>query len=256
MNIFRFKKSLGQHFLKDQTILEDICSLKNIRGKSIIEIGPGHGYLTECILKKDPYELLAIEKDKTLEPYLKKIKNNYPKKFKILYKDALGLNLSKLLKKKIILIANLPYNIATTLIINWLSYIIFFETIIVMVQKEVAERLIAKVSSKAYGRLSVLVQLHANVKKIMEIEPEKFYPKPKVFSSVLLLSPKKKFDFNYEKLDSILKLSFSHRRKTIKNNLKKEIKNAEEKIVENNINPNIRPQDISPNDYIKLSQIF
>ena len=175
---FKIKKELGQHFLNDKKTLERISDIYDIKGKTVIEIGPGKGSLTRHILKKNPLKLTLIEKDISLKTYLLKIKEDFPNIVEIIFADALNLKLNQISSNKISLIANLPYNIATTLIINWLRYIQSFESIIVMVQKEVAERLSAKVSSKFYSRLSVLVQVHAHVKKILEIDPAKFYPKP------------------------------------------------------------------------------
>ena len=218
---FRIKKELGQHFLNDKETLERISVICNLKKKLVIEIGPGKGSLSRYILKRNPLKLILIEKDTSLRPYLSKIKQDFPNLIEIIFADALNLKLNKIFPNKISLVANLPYNIATTLIINWLRYIQSFESIVVMVQKEVAERLTAKVSSKFYSRLSVLVQVHANVKKILDIDPTKFNPQPKVNSTVIKLVPKKIINFNYEKLDQILKICFSQRRKMLKNNLKK-----------------------------------
>ena len=256
MKIFKHKKNLGQHFLINKQILKKICMIHEIKNKTVLEIGPGKGYLTEYILKKDPAKLFIIEKDTSLAPYLEKIKDKYPKKLEILLDDIMKVDLKCLTKKKILLIANLPYNLASTLVVEWLKYINIFESLVIMVQKEVAERLLAQVSTKLYGRLSVLVQVHANVEKKFDVNPENFFPKPKVISSVIELKPKKR-NFKYDKLDFLLKTSFSHRRKKIRNNLKKispiyPIKNLKEC----QIDSNLRPQDISPNEYIKLSKLL
>ena len=122
-----------------------------------------------------------------------------------------------------------------------------------MVQREVAERLSARVSTKSYGRISVLMQLHSDIKKCFDVSPEKFIPQPNVFSSVIEIIPNKKKEFNFYNLDKVLKISFSKRRKTIKNNLK-EIENFSEKEIQDfGIHPKSRPQDISPENYVKLS---
>ena len=252
---FRIKKELGQHFLNDKETLERISVVCNLKKKSVIEIGPGKGSLTRYILKKNPLKLILIEKDTSLKPYLSKIKEDFPDLIEIIFADALDLELNKIFPNKISLVANLPYNIATTLIINWLRYIQSFESIVVMVQKEVAERLTAKVSSKFYSRLSILVQVHANVKKILDIDPTKFNPQPKVDSTVIQLIPKKTINFNYEKLDQILKVCFSQRRKMLKNNLKNINLPIGKFCEENKINLNLRPQDIEPENYLKMSEL-
>ena len=231
MNIeFKHKKSLGQNFLINKTILKKISSLKDFKNQEVVEVGPGKGYLTEFLIKKKPSKLILIEKDRQLETVLTNLIKNKSIKIKLIIEDALKISINKLSKNKIVLIGNLPYNIATTLILNWLRYIHSFESIVVMVQKEVASRLSAKEKTKHYGRTSVLVQVVADVKIKFDVAPENFFPKPKVHSSVIEIIPKEKIKFNYKKLDKLLKLSFMHKRKTLKNNLSKLSSNIEEKI--------------------------
>ena len=256
MKNFRFKKSLGQHFLRDKETLIKIINLSQLNNKTIVEIGPGDGALTKMILSQNPKKLFIIEKDISLKKHLNEIKKKNPERLKILFGDALEIDFETIDEDKLILIANLPYNIASTLLIKLIKQFRYFKTIIVMVQKEVAERLSAEVSSKSYGRISVLMQLHSTIKKCFDVSPEKFTPKPNVFSSVIKIIPKKLYTFDYEKLDEILKISFSKRRKTIKNNLK-ELKNFSAKVFqEHGIDPGLRPQDLKPEDYVKLSMIL
>ena len=147
---FKLKKKFGQHFLKNEKIIDDIVNLKGLENKNIIEIGPGLGVLTKAILKKKPRFLVSIEKDYKLEPYLLPLVKRYHSNFILRFDDALKTNIEEIYKKdSLILIANLPYNIATTLLISWLQYIKIFDSLIVMVQKEVAERLTAQISSKS-----------------------------------------------------------------------------------------------------------
>ena len=255
MNIeFKHKKKLGQNFLINKKILQKISSLKDFKNQEIVEIGPGKGYLTEFIIKKKPSKLILIEKDKTLNAILSNLIKNKDTAIKLIIGDALKIAMNKLSKKKIILIGNLPYNIATTLILNWLKYINSFKSIIVMVQKEVALRLSAEEKTKYYGRISVLIQVVADVRIKFDVAPENFFPKPKVYSSIIEIIPKKKIKFDYHKLDKFLKISFRHRRKTLKNNLSKINSNIEEKIFKCGIDPALRPEEISPNQFIKLSE--
>ena len=251
---FKHKKSLGQNFLINKTILKKISSLKDFKNQEVVEVGPGKGYLTEFLIKKKPSKLILIEKDRQLETVLTNLIKNKSIKIKLIIEDALKISINKLSKNKIVLIGNLPYNVATTLILNWLRYIHSFESIVVMVQKEVASRLSAKEKTKHYGRTSVLVQVVADVKIKFDVAPENFFPKPKVHSSVIEIIPKEKIKFNYKKLDKLLKLSFMHKRKTLKNNLSKISSNIEEKIFKCGINPALRPEEISPNQFIKLSE--
>ena len=251
---FKHKKSLGQNFLINKTILKKISSLKDFKNQEVVEVGPGKGYLTEFLIKKKPSKLILIEKDRQLETVLTNLIKNKSIKIKLIIEDALKISINKLSKNKIVLIGNLPYNVATTLILNWLRYIHSFESIVVMVQKEVASRLSAKEKTKHYGRTSVLVQVVADVKIKFDVAPENFFPKPKVHSSVIEIIPKEKIKFDYKKLDKLLKLSFMHKRKTLKNNLSKISSNIEEKIFKCGVNPALRPEEISPNQFIKLSE--
>tara|TARA_B100000035_G_scaffold183698_1_gene156813 strand:- start:2584 stop:3360 length:777 start_codon:yes stop_codon:yes gene_type:complete len=251
---FKHKKSLGQNFLINKEISRKISFLKDFKNQEIVEVGPGKGYLTKFIIKRRPSKLILIEKDKTLNTILSNLIKNKGIEIKLIIGDALKISINKLSKKKIILIGNLPYNIATTLILNWLKYINSFKSIIVMVQKEVASRLSAEKKTRHYGRISVLIQVLAEVKVKFDVAPENFFPKPKVHSSIIEIIPKKKVEFDYNKLDKFLKISFTHKRKTLKNNLSKISSNIEEKIFKCGIDPALRPEEISPNQFIKLSQ--
>ena len=253
---FRPKKKFGQNFLKNKDLLKKISELMDFENKLVLEIGPGTGALTEYLLKKQPKKLIAIEKDEELKPFLLKIQKKYLVNFEIIFQDALRYEYSKFEGKKIFLVANLPFHIATTLVIKWLKYIENFESIIIMVQKEVAERLSAKVSTKFYGRTSILVQLHSNVTKIFDVSPENFHPKPKVNSSVIELSPKSNLNFNYERVDKLLKICFAQRRKKLKNNLNKISYSNLEKIIKSGIDLNLRPQDISIENYVMMSKLL
>ena len=255
MNIlFKNKKRLGQNFLINEKIQQKICSLTKIENEEVLEVGPGKGYLTKYILKQNPSRLILIEKDCSLQPFLSKIVDKKKQCVELIFDDILKIPIFKLSNKKITILANLPYNIATTLILNWLPHINSIKTMILMVQKEVALRLSAQHKTKEYGRISVLAQLLSNIEVKIKVEPENFFPKPKVDSAVLKIVPQKKKKFNYESLDKTLKLSFLHRRKTLRNNLKKIDPNIEIKISKCGIDPNLRPEEITPLEYIKLSE--
>jgi len=253
---FHPKKKFGQNFLKNKDLLKKISELKNFDNKLVLEIGPGKGALTEYLLKKQPKKLIAIERDEELKPFLLNIQKKYSVNFEIIFQDALKYEYSKIKGQKIFLVANLPYHIATTLVIKWLKYIENFESIIIMVQREVAERLSAKTSTKFYGRTSILVQLHSDVKKIFDVSPENFHPKPKVNSSIIELNPKSNLNFNYEKVDELLKICFAQRRKKLKNNLNKISNSNLEKIIKSGIDLDLRPQDISIENYVMMSKLL
>ena len=254
MNKFKLKKKFGQHFLKNEKIIDDIVNIKGLENKNIIEIGPGLGVLTKAILKKKPTFLVSIEKDYKLEPYLLPLVKKYDSNFILKFDDALKTNIEEVYKKdSLILIANLPYNIATTLLINWLQCIKIFDSLIVMVQKEVADRLTAKISSKSYGRVSVLMQLYCEIEKKFDVCPKNFTPPPKVVSTVIQVIPKKKIPkFNYNNMDLLLKNSFRFRRKKLKNNLSKYYNNVGEMFDVKNFDSNLRAQDISPKNFIEI----
>ncbi len=251
-----FKKSLGQHFLVNKSILKKIVSIKDIRDKVIFEIGPGQGALTKEILQNKPKKLILIEKDRNLRSKLLKLQEKFKDTVSYVHDDILNINLKDFNYKKIQIISNLPYNIASTLIIRLIIDFDIVESMVLMVQKEVAERLSAEVSTPYYSRLSVLLQLHAIVEKVFEVEPHNFTPKPKVKSTVIKITPYRKKNKIYDELDRILKISFRQRRKTIKNNLKTFYIGAEKKMLECGIDPNSRPQDLGPNDFEKLSKLL
>ena len=251
-----YKKSLGQHFLVNKSILKKIASIKEIKDKIIFEIGPGQGALTKEILQNKPKKLILIEKDINLRSHLFKLQDKFKDTVSYICDDILNINLKDFNYNKIQIISNLPYNIASTLIIKLIVNFDIVESMVLMVQKEVAERLSAKVSTPYYSRLSVLIQLHAFVEKVFEVEPHNFNPAPKVKSTVIKITPYRNKKKNYDKLNHILKISFRQRRKTIKNNLKTFYIGAEKKMLECGIDPNSRPQDLEPNDFEKLSKLL
>ena len=251
-----FKKSLGQHFLINKSVLKKIASLEDIKGKIIFEIGPGQGALTKEILQNKPKKLILIEKDKNLITYLSKLQEKFENIIHLIEDDILNINLKDFNYNKVKIISNLPYNIASTLIINLIKNFDIIESMVFMVQKEVAERLSARVSTSFYSRLSVLIQLYAEVVKIFDVEPYNFNPRPKVESTIIKITPFGKRKIHYDRLDHVLKISFRQRRKTIKNNLKTFFADAEKKILKCGINPNSRPQDLKPIEFVKLSNIL
>ena len=251
-----FKKSLGQHFLVNKSILKKIVSLDEIKNKIIFEIGPGQGALTKEILQNNPKRLILIEKDKNLKKYLFKLQEKFKDTVSFIDDDVLKVNLKDFNYKKIKIMSNLPYNIASTLIIKLIKNYDIIESMVLMVQKEVAERLSARVSTSFYSRLSVLIQLHAEVEKVFDVKPNNFNPRPKVESTVIKIIPYRKRKIHYDKLDNVLKISFKQRRKTIKNNLKEFFIDSEKKLLKCGIDPNSRPQDLKPIDFVKLSKVL
>ena len=191
---FKAKKSLGQNFLIDKNIIKRIIQeCKITANETVLEIGPGTGSLTEEIIKQKPKKIILIEKDNKLsEELLLKFGNT----IEIINDDILEIEENNLSSNQILVFGNLPYNISTKILTKWICNIknkFWFKKLLLMFQKEVAERIIAKSKTKNYGRLSIISQWKMNVKKIMDINPVSFYPKPKIQSSLLEFTPKSNF---------------------------------------------------------------
>ena len=177
--MIKAKKSLGQNFLTDRNILEKISNTVLIKDKTILEVGPGTGNLTSFILKKVPKKMLVIEKDNELSTYLNDI---FKKQIKIISDDVLKIDENSLFKEKVTVFGNLPYNISTEILSKWiinLKETPWFDYLVLMFQKEVADRIIAKSNTSAYGRLSILSHWKLDIEKICDIKPESFSPRPK-----------------------------------------------------------------------------
>lgn len=255
----RPKKSLGQNFLSDKNVIKSIVKIGNIKNNNtILEIGPGTGNLTEFILKKKPKNFFVIEKDYNLVKFLYE---KFDNKINIINKDVLNFELNAISKEKIIVYGNLPYNISTEILIKWITDNKKFESckkLILMFQKEVADRIIAKTNSKNYGRLSIISNWRMDVKKEFDINPNCFFPKPKVDSTLLSFEPKKKY-FNLKNpnnLEKITKVFFNQRRKMIKNPLKQIFKNPYIIVQKLKLDTNLRPQNLSPLNYFEITKEY
>ena len=253
--MIKAKKSLGQNFLVDKNVLEKITNTAKIENKSILEIGPGTGNLTSYILKKNPKKMIVIEKDIELA---KNLKNKFNNQLKIINQDVLKLDETNLFKDKVIVFGNLPYNISTEILSKWIKNLkddFWFDNLILMFQKEVANRIIAEFNTSNYGRLSIISNWKLNIKKILDIKRECFLPKPKVESSLLFFTPKKNFvkikDVN--NLEKITRTFFNQRRKMLKKPFN-QLFNGNQKIIDKlKIDLNLRPQNLSLDTYYKLT---
>ena len=255
----RPKKSLGQNFLSDKNVIKSIVEIGNIKNNNtILEIGPGTGSLTEFILKKKPKNFFVIEKDYNLVKFLYE---KFDNKINIINKDVLNFELNTISKEKIIVYGNLPYNISTEILTKWITDNKKFESckkLILMFQKEVADRVIAKTNSKNYGRLSIISNWRMDVKKEFDINPNCFFPKPKVDSTLLSFEPKKKY-FNLKNpnnLEKITRVFFNQRRKMIKNPLKQIFKNPYIIVQKLKLDTNLRPQNLSPLNYFEITKEY
>jgi len=252
------KKSLGQNFLVDHNILEKIVNVADVEKKVILEIGPGSGNLTSYILKKKPKKIYVVEKDNDLSLLLEEKFNN---QITIINEDILKIFEDKISNEKLTVFGNLPYNISTEILSKWIVNLkkdFWFDNLVLMFQKEVAERIIAKSNTSKYGRLSILSTWKLDVKKIMDISPQSFLPKPKVDSSLLLFTPKKKFFElkNAKNLEMVTRVFFSQRRKMLKKPFNQLFKNPEEVSKKFNINLNLRPQNLDPEIYLNLTKEY
>tara|TARA_B100000989_G_scaffold127635_1_gene94789 strand:+ start:6435 stop:7223 length:789 start_codon:yes stop_codon:yes gene_type:complete len=257
--MIKAKKSLGQNFLYDQNIISKIINIKEIKKKNILEIGPGTGNLTVKILEKKPKKFLVIEKDNDLANILQKKFNN---KIKIINDDILEIEENSLSDETLTVYGNLPYNISTEILSKWIlnmnSKKTWFNCLILMFQKEVADRIISDFNTNNYGRLAVLANWRLNIKKICDIKPTSFYPKPKVESSLLFFEPKENFFYfkNPKNLEKITRVFFMHRRKMIKKPFNQLFNNNFRLLSKLKINLNLRPQNLNFETYYQLTKEY
>ena len=249
------KKSLGQNFLVDKNLLEKITNISDISNKTILEIGPGTGNLTSYILKKNPKKIFVIEKDNELAT---KLKNKFNNQLTIINDDVLKVDETSLFEDKVVVFGNLPYNISTEILSKWITNLkdkFWFECLILMFQKEVADRIIAEFNTSKYGRLSIICNWKLNIKKICDIKPSAFFPKPKIDSSLLIFYPKKNFvkikDPN--NLEKITRIFFNQRRKMLKKPFN-QLFNGDQRVLDKlKIDLTMRPQNINLDTYYKLT---
>ena len=256
--MIKAKKSLGQNFLIDKNIINKIVDIVDINSQNILEVGPGTGNLTEAILKKKPKNFYAIEKDNELAI---KIKEKFKDQVNVINKDVLKFNENLLSKEQLLVFGNLPYNISTEILSKWILNLkddkVWFSHLILMFQKEVADRIIAQYNSAKYGRLTILANWKLDIKKIVDIKPISFFPKPKVDSSLLLFSPKKNFLRlkNPLNLEKITRVFFNQRRKMIKKPFNQLFNNSTIS-AKLNIDLNLRPQNLNLETYYKLAEEY
>ena len=248
------KKSLGQNFLIDREVLEKIVSVTDIVNKEVLEIGPGSGNLTTYILKRKPKKLYVVEKDDDLAVLLKE---KFDTEIEIINDDILKVSEDKISDQKLSVFGNLPYNISTEILSKWILNVgsnFWFESLVLMFQKEVADRIISEFNSSKYGRLSILSSWKLNMKKIIDIKPQSFSPRPKIDSSLLLFTPKENF-FKLKdpkNLEKITRVFFSQRRKMLKKPFNQVFDNGKEVAEKFGIDLNLRPQNLEPEVYFKL----
>ncbi len=253
--MIRAKKSLGQNFLIDKNIIDKIINTVTITDNEILEVGPGTGNLTKVILSKNPSKMYIIEKDTFLAESLKKI---IDKRVKVFNEDILNFDENSISKNKIIVFGNLPYNISTEILSNWITNLkkdYWFSDLILMFQKEVADRIIAQFNTSAYGRLSILANWRLKINKICDISPESFSPRPKIQSTLIHFTPKKKFADIKDpiNLEKITRIFFNHRRKMLKKPFNQIFNGNTQLLDKFKLDLNLRPQNLDFDTYYKLT---
>ena len=256
------KKSLGQNFLLDLNLTSKIARYAgNLEQSDVLEIGPGPGGLTRSLLNEGARKVVAIEKDKRCIAALEEVQTQFTGKLKIVQGDALSTEVRQYLTHPVQIIANLPYNIGTELLVRWLNsatWPSFWQSMTLMFQKEVANRIVASPGSKAYGRLSVMAQWRCNTKIAFNIPATAFTPPPKVESSIVHFEALKepRFPAEVNKLEFVVSKAFNQRRKMLRGALKGHFKNVEEGLLAIGVVPTKRAENVTIQEFCLMSQIL
>ena len=254
------RKSLGQNFLLDLNLTAKIArQAGDLTQCDVLEIGPGPGGLTRGLLAEGARKVLAIEKDTRCVPALEEIAAAYPGRLEILNADALEIDPLASLNAPVRVAANLPYNVGTELLVRWLTppeWPPFWQSLTLMFQREVAERIIAQPGSKAYGRLAILSQWRANAKIVLSLPPDAFTPPPKVSSAVVHLDalPAPRYPANPDTLSRVVAAAFNQRRKMLRAALKGTAPDIEERLIAAGIKPTERAEQVSIEAFCALAR--
>lgn len=253
------RKAYGQNFLFDSNITDKIAgAAAPLQGRTVIEVGPGPGGLTRSLLRGKPEKVVAFEYDPRCVKALESLASLCPA-LSVDEKDALQVDFSKVGTAPRKIVANLPYNISTVLLGNWLEHIEDFESLTLMFQKEVAERLVAAPRTSSYGRLSVITQWCCDVEVLFDLPPSVFYPPPKVTSSVVQLIPRLRTEEDkklFTVLEHLTKITFGKRRKMLRSSLKGTVNNIEDFLAGTGVLPTMRPEELSVADFVMLAKKF
>ncbi|OSQ44651.1 16S rRNA (adenine(1518)-N(6)/adenine(1519)-N(6))-dimethyltransferase RsmA [Marivita geojedonensis] len=254
------KKSLGQNFLLDLNLTAKIArQAGDLTGMDVLEVGPGPGGLTRGLLAEGARKVLAVEKDARCLPALAEIADAYPGRLEVIEGDALEVDALAHLTPPIAICANLPYNVGTELLVRWLTPATWppvWDSLTLMFQKEVAERIVAQPGSKAYGRLAVLAQWRCDVQIAMHLPPEAFTPPPKVSSAVVHLRalPKPRFEADAKVLERVVAAAFNQRRKMLRASLKALSPEIEDHLNAVGIPPTERAERVSVEGFCALAR--
>lgn len=254
------KKALGQNFLLDLNLTAKIArQAGDLSGADVLEVGPGPGGLTRGLLAEGARRVVAVEKDARCLPVLEEIAAAYPGRLEVIHGDALALDWAAHLRPPIKVVANLPYNIGTELLVRWLTPPVWppaWESLTLMFQREVAERIVAAPGSKTYGRLAVLAQWRADVRIVMALPPEAFTPPPKVSSAVIHLQalPEPRFPADPGQLSRVVAAAFGQRRKMLRAALKGYAPDIEDRILAAGLKPTDRAEQVPIEGFCALSR--
>ncbi len=254
------KKSMGQNFLLDLNLTAKIArQAGDLTGCDVLEVGPGPGGLTRGLLSEGARRVLAIEKDSRCMPALEEISAAYPGKLKVINADALNLDPLAYLTPPIRVVANLPYNVGTELLVRWLTpadWPPFWQSLTLMFQKEVAERIVARPGSKAYGRLAILAQWRTDARIVMELPPEAFTPPPKIKSAVVHLTalPQPRYPADPATLSRVVAMAFNQRRKMLRSALKGISPDIEELLIAAGLKPTDRAEQVPIEGFCALAR--
>jgi 16S rRNA (adenine1518-N6/adenine1519-N6)-dimethyltransferase len=256
------KKSLGQNFLFDLNLTRRIArAAAPLNAATIIEIGPGPGGLTRALLAEGAARVIAVERDARALPALAEISAHYPGRLDVIEGDAMAVNWAALVSGPARIVANLPYNVGTPLLVGWLTQGVwppFYESLTLMFQKEVAQRIAAAPGSAEYGRLSVLCQWRCNCRKLFDVNRSAFTPPPKITSSIVQLVPKPKPDVacKVENLERVTAAAFGQRRKMLRSSLKSVFEQTENVLEKLGIDATRRAEELAVNDFARLAALL
>lgn len=254
------KKSLGQNFLLDLNLTSKIArQAGDLTQCDVLEIGPGPGGLTRGLLHEGARRVLAIVRDQRLTPALEQIKDHYDGRLDVIFGDALEVDVTQHLQGPVKVVANLPYNVGTELLVRWLTpenWPPYWDSLTLMFQKEVAQRIVAQPKTKAYGRLALLAQWRCDAKMVMEISPQAFTPPPKVTSAVVHIErlSEPRFPADAKVLERVVATAFNQRRKMLRASLKSLSPNIEEILNSVGIIPTQRAEEINLEQFCALAR--
>ncbi|MGF1475091.1 MAG: 16S rRNA (adenine(1518)-N(6)/adenine(1519)-N(6))-dimethyltransferase RsmA [Geminicoccaceae bacterium] len=252
-------RRLGQHFLHDPAILNRIVAAAGpLAGRTVVEIGPGPGGLTRALLAAQPRLLVAVERDPRCIEALTSLEGVAGSTLKLVQADALTVELAEHAAPPWTIVANLPYNIATELLFRWLNRPRDLATIVVMIQKEVAQRITAQPGTKDYGRLAIMIQWLCEATRCFDVPAGAFLPPPKVTSTVIRLVPRSKtlFDAPAPMLRRLLAAVFGHRRKMLRSSLAAVTADPKGVLERANISPEARPETLSIEAFCRLATVL